>query len=118
VPDAPQIRRAQLEALVADIGRFYITDRAMRRAQGKMSAALAAAAAMPSSRQTRAYLKEVARYFTGFAGEARVHLADLERRLGHVSQLQYNLTAERGVAVARVEATQGVLERLREVSLQ
>ena len=37
--------------------------------------------------------------------------ADVERRLARVSQRQYNLTAERGVAARRIEATQGVLAR-------
>jgi hypothetical protein len=114
VPEAPLVGRERLAALVAEIGRFYITNRAMKRAQTAMSAMLAAATS-PSPRQTRAYLKVVALYFAGFEREARIHLIDLDRRLGNVSQLQYNLTAERGVAVKRVEATQGVLERLREL---
>jgi hypothetical protein len=41
-------------------------------------------------------------------------LADVDRRLAKVSQLQFNLTAERGVTARRVEVTQAVLTRARE----
>ncbi len=115
VADAGEDERVRLAALVVEIGRFYITDRAMRRAQATIAAALASPDT-PSPRMVRSYVKAVARYFTGFEREARVHLKDLDRRLGRVSQLQYNLTAERGVAAGRVEATQGVLARLRELA--
>ncbi len=105
---------AFLAALVEEIGRFYVTDRKMRRAQTTMAQALARSRP-PSPKAVAAYLKAVSRYFTGFEREARAHLADLDRRLGRVSQLQFNLTAERGVAARRVEATQGVLARIREI---
>jgi hypothetical protein len=57
----------------------------------------------------------VIRYFSGFAREAQAHLRDVERRLAKVSQLQFNLTAERGVAAKRVEITQGVLSKVAEL---
>jgi hypothetical protein len=63
----------------------------------------------------RGYLAAVTTYFTGFEREARSHLADIDRRLARASQLQFNLTAERGVTARRVEATQGVLSRLAEL---
>jgi hypothetical protein len=109
--------RTRLVALVTEIGRFHITERRMRRAQIEMTAALARERPL-ASRKVRAYVKAVARYFGGFEREARVHLADLDRRLGRVSQLQYNLSAERGVAERRVEATQGVLSRIKELAPQ
>ena len=109
------VDRDRLVALVTEIGRFYITDRAMRRAQTQMSAALAQPEP-PAARRVRAYLKAVSRYFSGFEREARVHLVDLDRRLGRASQLQYNLTAERGVAERRVEATASVLARVKDFS--
>lgn len=107
------VERDRLVALVTEIGRFYITDRAMRRAQMEMSAALSRAEP-PAARQVRSYLKAVSRYFAGFEREARVHLADVDRRLGRVSQLQYNLTAERGVAERRVEATARVIAHVKD----
>jgi hypothetical protein len=55
------------------------------------------------------------RYFRGFEREARAHLRDLDERLARVSQLQFNLTAERGVAARRAELTQGVLARVEEL---
>jgi hypothetical protein len=104
-----------LFALVAQVDRFHITDRSMRRAQTSMSDALARLET-PRPREVRTYLRAVERYFSGFAREARSHLADIDRRLGRVSQLQFNLSAERGVAARRVEATQGVLSRLKELA--
>jgi hypothetical protein len=109
--------RARLVALVTEIGRFHITDRRMRRAQTAMRDELARERPL-ATREVRAYVKAVTRYFAGFEREARVHLADLDLRLGRVSQLQYNLSAERGVAERRVEATQGVLSRVQELAPQ
>lgn len=94
-------------ALVARVAEFYVTDKAMKRAQREAEAALAKGALDEASR--RAYLEAVRRYFSGFEREARGHLRDLDRRLEHVNQMHFNLAAERGVAVRRIEATQGVL---------
>jgi hypothetical protein len=105
---------AALATLVDEVGRFYVTDRAMRRAQDEMIRALAANAE-PEGAQVAAYLAAVERYFSGFEREARSHLADIERRLAKVSQLQFNLSAERGVTARRVEATQGVLAHVLEL---
>ena len=102
-----------LEALVGEVSRFYIRDRKMRRAHDAMTARLEKKAAV-SDRTASAYLTTVAAYFGGFEREARAHLADVDRRLARVSQLQYNLTAERGVTARRVEVTQGVLTRIAE----
>ena len=102
-----------LETLVGEVARFYIRDRKMRRAQDAMTARLEKKAAV-SEREVAAYLAAVESYFGGFEREARSHLADVDRRLARVSQLQYNLTAERGVTARRVEVTQRVLDRLAE----
>ncbi len=97
-------------SLVAQVGEFYITDKSMKRAQNSMEAILAQGPADP--RQIQEYLGEVRRYFTGFEREARSHLRRVDSRLEHLNQLHFNLTAERGVAVRRIEATQGVLARV------
>ncbi len=102
-----------LVALHEVVERFYVTDRRLRRAQARMARALDGSD--PSVADVRAYLAAVERYFAGFEREARRHLRDIERRLARVAQLQFNLTAERGVATQRVAATQGVLARLREL---
>ena len=47
--------------------------------------------------------------FHGFQKEARAQLRDVEKRLEQVNQATFDLTAERGVAVKRIEATEGVL---------
>ena len=104
----------KLAALVAEIGRFHVTDRNLRRAQERIVKALAQGEPPPGV--VEAYLISVKRYFAGFEREARAHLQDLERRLGHASQVQFNLTAELGVAARRVEAVQGVLAKLAEVA--
>jgi hypothetical protein len=104
--------RARLEALVANVATFYVRDRALLRAQAKMTELLAAG--VPAPPEVEAYLAAVRRYFVGFDREAHEHLRDVERRLAKTSQLQFNLTAERGVAARRVAATQGVLSEVAE----
>jgi hypothetical protein len=97
-------------ALVARVGEFYITDRAMKAAQKKIEAELAAGSAEASARQH--YIEAVRRYFTGFEREARAQLRDVDQRLVHANQVRFNLTAERGVVVKRIEATQSVLKEI------
>jgi hypothetical protein len=107
--------RETLARLVAEIDGFYVRDRALARVQGKMSAALGRGGEIDPA-LARSYLEALNRYFTGFAREAKARLADVERRLASVGQLQYNLTAERGVAAERAELTQGVLQRIAELA--
>ncbi len=104
----------RLSALVTRVGEFYVTDKAMKAAQKKMEAALADGTADERAREE--YLAAVRRYFTGFEREARAHLRDVDKRLEHVNQVHFNLTAERGVAVRRIEATQSVLQDIDRVS--
>lgn len=99
-----------LAALVARVASFHITDRAMRKAQDAAQQALANGGM--DAAQERAYLAAVRRYFEGFEREARGHLRDVDKRLEHVNQMHFNLIAERGVAVKRIEATQAVLADL------
>ncbi|MBD5603714.1 MAG: hypothetical protein IAI48_01260 [Candidatus Eremiobacteraeota bacterium] len=109
------VDRNQIRALADEVGRFYVRERTMRRAQEAIRTLLASDVELDDA-AVRGYLRAVTTYFTGFEREARGHLADLERRLARASQLQFNLTAERGVAARRVEATQGVLSHLAEVA--
>jgi len=96
--------------LVGRVGAFHITQRAMKRAQQGIESAIRSGSV--ESGAAAEYLDTVRRYFEGFDKEARAHLRDVDRRLEHVNQVQFNLTAERGVAVKRIEATQAVLEAL------
>ena len=98
------------ELLVARIGAFHITDRAMARAQRGAETALRNGAVTDELRAS--YSRAARRYFAAFAGEARAHLRDVDARLEKLNQVQFNLTAERGVAVKRIEATQGVLDAI------
>jgi hypothetical protein len=109
--------RERLGALAAEVGRFHLRDRAMLRAQARISALLAAPGEIPPAAAAE-YLAAVRSYFTAFEREARAHLLDIDRRLGKVSQVQFNLTAERGVTTRRVEITQGVLSTLTELSAE
>ncbi len=99
--------------LVAAVGAFHITDRAMKLAQSAAEAALTRGQA--DDGYVARYLEAVQRYFSGFEREARSHLRDVDKRLEGLNQVIFNLTAERGVAVKRIEATQSVLARAREL---
>lgn len=95
-------------ALVRRVGAFHVTDRALKRAQSAIERAVTAGEVSDAERD--AYLRAVRRYFEGFSKEARVHLRDVDRRLEHLNQVQFNLTAERAVATKRIEATESVLQ--------
>ena len=96
-----------LRDLVARVGAFHITDGAMKRA---IETALEKDEVDAGA--GHAYRSAVRRYFESFDREARAHLRDVDRRLEHTNQVVFNLTAERGVAVKRIEATQAVLNAL------
>ncbi len=104
-----------LAALTREIARFPIRDRAMRRAQDEITRALSAPAG-PDTGAVARYLSAVERYFSDFERESRGRLGDIDRRLAKAAQVQFNLTAERGVAAKRVEIAQGVLARARELA--
>ena len=97
----------RIAALVARVGEFHITDKAMIKAHAEAAEALRSGKLNDKMRAR--YIDAVRRYFSGFEKEARTHLRDVDRRLEQINQVQFNLTAERGVAVKRIEATQGVL---------
>jgi hypothetical protein len=99
-----------LRALYERVASFHITDRSMLKAQRAMEAAFERSA--PDDAERNAYLRAVRRYFEGFEREARAHLRDVDKRLEHLNQVIFNLTAERAVAVKRIEATRGVLGEL------
>jgi hypothetical protein len=103
----------RLRALVTAVAGFYIRDRAMKREQQKMERIFASGS--PSESEARTYVAAVRRYFSGFEREARAHLRHVDGELEKIYQVQYNLTAERGVAQRRVEATQGVLSSIEEI---
>ncbi len=101
---------AALIELVKQVAAFHITARPMLRAQRTVEAAIAGGSLDDAIRD--AYVAEVRRYFQAFDSEARAHLRDVDRRLERANQVHFNLTAERGVAVKRIEATQSVLDAL------
>jgi hypothetical protein len=102
-----------LAALVAAVGAFHITDKAMRTAQERAQRALAAGSVDEAA--VGAYLAAVRRYFEPYEREARGQLEHVDRELERLYQLQFNLTAERGVVAKRVEAVRGVLDALAEL---
>lgn len=82
----------------------------MREAQRAIETALAGGAADASA--CDAYRAAAQRYFESFDREARAHLRDVDRRLERANQVVFNLTAERAVAVKRIEGTQAMLAAL------
>ncbi|MHB8145355.1 MAG: hypothetical protein ACYDG0_06110 [Vulcanimicrobiaceae bacterium] len=109
MPDSEALR-----SLVLRVGKFYITDKAMKRAHERMVDLIAREADEEGDRQT--YAAAVRRYFTGFEAEARGHLRNVDRRLEQVDQVRFNLAAERGVTARRIESTREVLEELDRIS--
>jgi len=105
--------RGTLAELARAVGAFHITDKAMRAAQDRIERALAAGE--PDGESVRAYLGAVRRYFEPYEREARGQLGHVDRELARLYQLQFNLTAERGVVAKRVEAVRGVLGALAEL---
>ena len=99
--------------LVNAVGAFHLTDRAMRAAQDRIDRALAAGAVDEAA--TRAYLEAVRRYFEPYEREAQGQLRHVDRELERLYQLEYNLSAERGVVAKRIEAVRGVLTALAEL---
>ncbi|MGH7659768.1 MAG: hypothetical protein ACRENA_02475 [Vulcanimicrobiaceae bacterium] len=104
----------RLRELVVKVGEFQIRDRAMTSAQRAMQAILAER--VPTAEEIGRYRTAVERYFSASAQEAQQRLRDVDRRIAHVNQVQFNLQAERGVALRRVEVTQGVLSEARELA--
>lgn len=100
-----------LHALVSRVGEFYLTDKRMKKAQDRMTAVLQNGQA--NEADARGYLDAVQTYFAGFEREAREHLRSVDKRLEQINQVHFNLSAERAVAVRRIEATQEVLTTLR-----
>jgi hypothetical protein len=88
----------------------------MRGAQDRIERALAAGDV--DNATAHAYLDAVRRYFEPFEREAQGQLRHVDRELERLYQLQYNFTAERGVAAKRVEAVRGVLDALAELRAQ
>lgn len=105
--------RERLAALAAAVGAFHVTDKAMRAAQERVDRALAAREVDDAA--ARAYLDAVRRYFEPYEREAQAQLRHVDRELERLYQLQFNLTAERGVVAKRVEAVRGVLGALAEL---
>jgi hypothetical protein len=110
---SPVAEAGRLAALVAAVGTFHITDKAMRAAQERAQRALAAGDADDAT--AAAYLAAVRRYFEPYEREAQGQLRHVDRELERLYQVQFNLTAERGVVARRVEAVRGVLDALAEL---
>lgn len=105
------VDREAIRTLWTEVEGFYVRDRALKRAQTEMQRALNADTELQGE-AVRTYITAVRRYFQGFQGEAKQHLRAIDRKLDQLAQLQFNATAERGVAMRRVEVTQSVLARV------
>ncbi len=107
------VNREAFRKLVDAVSEFYITDRQMKKAQDRIAGLIAADRL--DNEAAAAYLDAVRTYFAAFEREARAHLRTVDKRLEHINQVHFNLTAERSVAVRRIEETRGVLDRLASV---
>ena len=105
--------RDRVAALAETVGAFHVTDRALRAAHERITRALTAGELDEAA--AGAYLDAVRRYFEPYEREAQGQLAHVDRELARLYQLQFNLTAERGVVAKRVEAVRGVLGALAEL---
>jgi len=85
----------------------------MRASQEGIERALAAGDVDQATAE--AYLAAVRRYFEPYEREAQGQLRHVDRELGRLYQVQFNLTAERGVVAKRAEAVRGVLDALAEL---
>jgi hypothetical protein len=96
-----------LDGLLALIDEFHITDRSLRGARERVRRGEGAAA-------VEALVRAAAKYFGDMAAESEHHLAQLDRKLDDLYQRQYNLQAERSVAVRRRDGARRVLDALRD----
>jgi hypothetical protein len=97
-----------LDALLALIDEFHITDRGLRGARERVRRDGDSAA-------VEALMRAAAKYFGDMASESEHHLAQLDHKLDDLYQRQYNLQAERGVAVRRRDGALRVLDALDEL---
>lgn len=99
-----------LRDLVTRVAVFHITDRTMLQEQREILCALDSGNVDADA--LARYRSAVHRYFSGFESEARTHLRDIDRRLEALHQVEFNLGAERAVAVKRIEAASSVVHDL------
>ncbi|MGC8485790.1 MAG: hypothetical protein ACP5O6_09185 [Candidatus Baltobacteraceae bacterium] len=92
---------ADLRALYERADRFHFSDPSMRALHERVGKAIESASA-PAELEAR-YREALQRYFVGFDRQTRAQLRDLDRRLSELAQAQLNFTAERNVAVKRLE---------------
>jgi len=106
--------RERLERIAKEVAEFRIRDRRLLAEQKKIEEILRDRE--PNADEVRRYRDAVERYFRGFTREAKQRLDELDRRIAHINQVQFNLQAERGVALRRIEKTQGVLSEVSELA--
>ncbi len=105
---------ADLRTLYERATAFHFSDAAIRSLHERVGKALEAGA--PTRELEETYRKALLRYFAGFDTQTRAQLRDLDRRLAELAQSQLNFTAERNVAVKRLENIGAMLGLLDEAS--
>jgi len=105
---------ADLHVLYARAGNFYFSDPSIRSLHERVGRALDSGT---HDRNLEAqYRKALLRYFGGFDAQTRAQLRDLDRRLAELAQAQLNFTAERNVAVKRLQNIASMLGMLDETA--
>ena len=105
---------ADLRTLYERAAAFHFSEAAIRSLHERVGKALDAGA--PTREMEEAYRAALRRYFAGFETQTRAQLRDLDRRLAELAQAQLNFTAERNVAVKRLENIGAMLGLLDEAS--
>jgi len=98
----------ELDALLALVDQFHVTDRALLRAKER-------ARANADADSIAGLVAAARRYFGSMADESATQLEEIDRRLDDLYQRQYNLQAERGVTERRLGAARDVLAGIRTV---
>ncbi len=105
---------ADLRTLHERASAFHFSEAAIRSLHDRVGKALDTGA--PTREMEEAYRRALRRYFAGFDVQTRAQLRDLDRRLAELAQAQLNFTAERNVAVKRLENIGAMLGLLDEAS--
>ena len=103
---------AELLALVERADEFHFSDRKIRTEHERIARSLQAGSS--TGAQAEHYRRTLETYFKNFEKETRAQVRQLDRRLAELAQLQLNFTAERNVAVRRLENIAALLGLLGE----
>ncbi|MDH2910611.1 MAG: hypothetical protein PXZ07_11035 [Candidatus Eremiobacteraeota bacterium] len=92
---------ADLRTLYERADGFHFSESTIRSLHERVGKALEGGS--PTREMEVEYRRALLRYFASFDTQTRMQLRDLDRRLAELAQAQLNFSAERNVAVRRLE---------------